>query len=140
MRNSGGIGQSAGFPCAHPSSTRGAIVCVGWGVGCGGGLIGVGVHAVSAVRTQAKRTTEIRPFDMYSVSHKCKRETITIGGHSSLDRCDHCVLLPGCTWDPHEERWQANWDACPRHFAVTGMLTRLNSGDQTEFALASYEG
>ena len=47
-------------------------------------------------------------------------------------------LSPAFVWDPHEAAWQANWDACTRHFAVTGVLPRLNSNDQIEFALARW--
>lgn len=50
------------------------------------------------------------------------------------------TVSPAFDWDPQDAAWQANWDRCARHLAITGSLPRLNGKDRAEFTLARWLG
>lgn len=49
-------------------------------------------------------------------------------------------VSPAFAWDPHEEAWQVNLQACTRRLRTTGTLPYLNAADPDEFALARWLG
>ncbi|WP_104170010.1 hypothetical protein [Cryobacterium sp. M23] len=49
-------------------------------------------------------------------------------------------VSPAFKWDPHDQAWQENFDACVQHVDLTGKLPYLNGADKVEFALARWLG